>query len=119
MLVLDLEKLETLEQVPFGRNRLLAGVGAGLFAAATALVAPGRGSATTPYPCFGFDACVCCSGSTCCDGSCSPLSTSCPSADHHCWITCGCGFNYQCCDWYYANGPNNCICSGRLGACGC
>jgi hypothetical protein len=98
MLLSKLEELDTLEHVPFGRNRLFAGLGAGLFAAAASMTSAGRALAA-PYPCYGFDACTCCSGSTC-------------------WITCGCIYNYQCCDWQKSNG-SYCICSGRLGQCGC
>lgn len=117
MLLSKLEQLDKLEHVPFGRSRFVAGLGAGLFATATSLTAAGRAMAS-PYPCFGFDGCSCCSGSTCCESGCTAIYTSCSSPDGHCWITCGCIYNYQCCDWQKANG-SYCICSGRLGQCGC
>lgn len=113
----SLERIETLDQVPLGRSRLFAGVGAGLFAVAAALMTPARALSTPPYPCGGLDECGCCSGSTCCSSGCTAYTGACPGGGQ-CWITCGCIYNYQCCDWQ--TGPDSfCTCSGRLGQCGC
>lgn len=115
MLLSRLEQLDKLDQVPFGRNRFFAGVGAGLFATAASLTGAGRALAA-PYPCYGFDECTCCSGSTCCEPGCTTAPGFCGATN--CWITCGCIYNYQCCDWQKSGG-GYCICSGRLGQCGC
>lgn len=107
-------------RVPFGRNRALALVGGVLFSAALQLTAPKlarAGHGADPYPCAGFGACHCCSGSTCCEGGCSwpgGSHTHCSSGTQ-CWYVCSSENDlYKCCDWHSTeqtrNDNGHCIC---------
>jgi hypothetical protein len=108
----------TLDAVPLGRRKLLAGASAAMAGLATKLWFPERASAAPPNGCFGYNGCSCCSGSTCCRSDCRGGTYGCPSGGQ-CWTTCAYDgsilYRFRCCDW--GTGGSPCICRARLGAC--
>ncbi len=114
------------DDLPLGRNRFLALLGASLFGAATSLVRGNRawaGHEPAVKPCAGYGRCHCCNGTNCCWDRCYAThpwhSHGCPGGSN-CWYACGGADGnqlYQCCDWHYTNGEI-CICrSADLGRC--
>lgn len=113
----ELERVRTLSDVPFGRNKLLAGAGAALFAATAKLVAPDIARAD-PFCCSG-GACACCNGTSCCNSGCHARSDLCFSG-WQCWVCCLCLTSYQCCDYYPGSADTGlCVCAATAGGCGC
>lgn len=118
-------KTDVLSKVPFGRRRFFALVGSGFFGVAMRLAAPDVAKAWhggDPYPCYGFYLCHCCSGSTCCESTCTwPANHShCPSGTQ-CWYACYCTVYFRCCDWHTKDSGGSlrhCICKGVVGSCG-
>lgn len=109
----------TLDSVPLGRRRLLAGASAMLAAFGARAWFPERAAAVTPpNGCYGYDACSCCSGSTCCRSDCRGGFYGCHS-NAQCWTTCAYDgstlYRFRCCDWAF--GSRICICRARLGLC--
>jgi hypothetical protein len=109
----------TLDSVPLGRRRLLAGASAALAALGARLWFPERAAAAPPNGCFGYNACSCCSGTRCCRSGCRGGYYGCPSGGQ-CWNTCAYDgsqlYRFRCCDWAYGT-SGRCICRGRLGLC--
>lgn len=122
-----------LEETRLGRNKVLAGLGAGLVAGAMKLWFAEEAQAIhinpPPSPCFGYGLCHSCSGYTCTFAGCLPTYPdcgvmTCPSSSgtypHQCWTGCATGGvdYYRCCDWItsYCAG-DRCICRGYLHAC--
>jgi hypothetical protein len=115
---------QTLDDVPFGRNRLLALAGGVIFGLATRMVADPAYAAHDQagiWPCFGYGICHCCSGTWCCGFYCDPTYNHghCPSGGQ-CWYTCGCFQTYQCCDWHVlgTGEQTHCICKAVVSQCG-
>lgn len=105
------------------RNRFLQVMGAGLFGFATQMVlrtAPAEATHVgTPYGCYGYPRCHCCSGVNCC-GDCHYHSggLGCESQGQ-CWNNCAGGNMYRCCDWHEIVGSRHsaCICASDIGNC--
>jgi len=130
MLMIDERPLESTR---LGRNRFLAGVGAGLIAGATRLwfADDAQAAHVAPtWPCHSWNLCHACSGYTCTFTGCRATwpdcgVLSCPSDgdgpyNHQCWTGCetgGPGY-YRCCDWItnYCSGTR-CLCKGYLRQC--
>jgi hypothetical protein len=115
-----------LEDVRFGRNRVLKALGTaffGLVAHRLVTAAPAEAQHNTPPgPCFGFPRCHYCYGDTCtqyCHWHSVPHS-HCPSGGQ-CWYGCANGLLYRCCDWHEqfpGHEHHHCLCrSGSLGFC--
>ena len=113
---------DILEGVRFGRNRLLAGAGAAMVAAATRMWFPDVGEAATPNGCFGYDRCPSCSGTSCTASGCTRRTCCCPPSGvaNQCWQTCAYEgstlYRFSCCDWTTRAGAG-CICRGYIGPC--
>lgn len=107
------------DDVPFGRNRMLALLGTGLvgFSLRLARAEPAEANHGAPYPCYGFHECSSCVGSYCPD--CYWYDHShCPSGGQ-CWYACYCTAYFHCCDWHtYDPYWPHCICRGHVGSCG-
>lgn len=112
---LQLDEVQTISDVPFGRSRLLALAGATLFGMAGKGLIPDTAYAS-PFCCSG-GACACCNGTTCCNSGCTSTTAFC-SSGIGCWVCCLCGTEYQCCDWQ-SPGVNLCVCATNVGGCGC
>lgn len=111
-----------LVNVHFGRNRFLRALGIAIFGYVVQMVAPETAHAyhgSTPYPCFGFGQCHCCSGTSCCttDGCQAVAGVGCPGGGQ-CWTTCASNNLWRCCDWKEKPCPTcawqYCICGRRI-----
>lgn len=109
--------------VPFGRSRALALFGAALFSLTLRVLAPdvARANHYGANPCYGFNQCHNCSGTTCYTSGgaqCQPCTTcGCPTQTQ-CWYTCSCGSDIRCCDWYDQGAGYYCICRAAVKSCG-
>lgn len=112
-------RADEVSRVLLSRSRFLAVVGGALFATVLQVTAPKLAAASdSPYPCFAYHPCQCCSGQNCCTSSgCYGGFYGCPTGSQ-CWFTCDCVSLYQCCDWAQGSpsGPR-CVCSGYIGSC--
>jgi hypothetical protein len=120
----------SLTRTRLGRNRLLAGIGAGLVGAAMRTWFPEEAQAIhtgPPPPCHGYGTCHACSGFTCTFSGCVPTYPDCsdPTCPYggevypgQCWTSCYMGSYYRCCDWVtqFCAG-DYCICRGFLHTC--
>lgn len=113
---------DILENVRFGRNRLLAGAGATLTAVAARMWFPDVSMAAPPNGCQGWNRCSSCSGATCTSSGCKKQTCCCPPGGvaDQCWQTCAYEgstlYRFKCCDWRTSAGVN-CICRGFVGPC--
>jgi hypothetical protein len=119
-----IENVVRAESVPFARSKLFAVLGTGLAGLSARLVDPESASAWHGFPpgpdtvCFGFGVCHCCSGSICCESSCTwpgGAHTHCPSGQQ-CWYSCWNHENWRCCDWHVRDSAGtwrHCICTGK------
>ena len=108
--------------VPFGRRRIVALLGGGLAALSMKLFVPEAADANhqpTGAPCSGFGACHCCNVTNCCQAGCywNNTHSHCPSGTQ-CWTGCLPGGLYRCCDWHVGNDFTHCICRAQV-AIGC
>lgn len=116
-----------LDRAPFGRNRLLAGLGASLFGFATSRILRTEPALAqhrpVPYPCEGFRECHYCDGSLCYRYCSWPGGghTHCRSGGQYWEVCTSNGNRYRCRDWHEDfNGDGSyrhCICSAGLGRC--
>jgi len=102
-----------------GRSRFLAGAGTLLTGWAAGWFFPAEASAVVPPEgCYGYDACPCCSGPTCCTPGCTRVLDNC-SPGQQCWNACAyigcCIYRFQCCDWNSSG--KACICRSALAPC--
>lgn len=111
-----------LEDVPFGRNRFLKWLGAGLFGIATGMILkqePAAAQHIGPhYPCFGLQSCHYCSGYACTQYCWSVGYLGCPTGAQ-CWLSCNTGNNwvYRCCDYkeqFPGYAEHECVCGGII-----
>lgn len=110
------ERTLPLDQIRFGRSRLLALVGGAIVGVAVRAVAP-EVAAAADYPCFGPPTCAQCAGSTCSEYGCTAHDGACPGTTLNCWYTCYLGCYYRCCDWDSQAGF--CSCRGLVNAPDC
>jgi hypothetical protein len=111
---------DPLAEVPFGRNRFLAWLGAGVFGTATGLIlrsepADAHHTTGTPYPCRVYRRCHRCSGSRCTYKCYRSRNSECPTGGQ-CWFTRTRRGLYRCCDWRTTVGGRRrwCVCSGKV-----
>lgn len=109
--------------IPFGRSRLLRGLGAALFSYVIASSDNARGdcSGCLTSPCGGASQCPSCNTSTGACPGCVAQTGICPGAgaNGHCWCTCSGGTAYVCCDYEYqmTNGLwEPCTCNETVGS---
>ena len=112
---------QAMDEVPFGRNRLLAAAGGLLFGLAASM----SGKSSVAWAgcgdngvCVDFPKCCCCSGSRCCVPGWNP-TTTCWSNNEFCWQTCNtaAGVLMRCCDWRRGTSNDYCICRTAIGSC--
>lgn len=108
-----------LDDIPFGRNRLLATIGAAAVGLAGRSITPEVASAyhgPEPPGCYGYGECHCCSGCTCCSEGCENWGDVGCHTNLQCWFTCIGTTLYKCCDWKSPAGPQIfCICRCNQG----
>jgi hypothetical protein len=111
-----------LDEVPFGRNRLLKVLGAGVFGLATRMVLRSEPAlaVTPPYPCYGYNKCHNCYYEYCTEYCHYSSFEGCQSGTQ-CWQTCASNhYLYRCCDYEEklpGGSTHPCICSGKYGLC--
>jgi hypothetical protein len=96
------------EQVPFGRSRLLKGMGLFLFSAVfTGCTGGGGGGGGHSTNCGGIALCGSCSGSVCTSPTCHKETGLCTTGEY-CWFSCHEGKTKKCCDYW--DGSKYCYC---------
>lgn len=103
------------EQVPFGRSRLLKGLGLVLFSGVFAACNSGGGGHAQacggPAPCGGCNS----EGECISPGPCTKITYLCTTKEY-CWFSCISGQTSKCCDFKDVNGKE-CFCSKLMGSC--
>lgn len=95
--------------VPFGRSRLLKGLGLFVFSSLISACS------CNPAGCHGFATCSSCSGINCTLSGCKSTSAFCES-HFSCWSTCSGHSLLKCCDYEYAPSAY-CLCGASVGSC--
>ena len=100
-------------RILFGRSHVLKTLGGALFGFTAQSILKSNPAWAThtppPGPCGGYNACHCCSGSSCCVSGCTYIHWEGCSTMAQCWAACYNGCHWHCCD-YMVPGGQHCIC---------
>jgi hypothetical protein len=115
----------TSRRVPFGRNRMLKLAGGALFGAVSGSIPKANPAWAShqgpPGPCFEYQKCHSCVGSTCNLVTCGYYGwLGCPSGGQ-CWQACYSNCTWNCCDWQFTSGSTwqTCLCGVCISGTSC